>query len=126
MIDFIDFTLAGFFAIIFALGCLVFFSSLNKTDSFISVVLGMMAILIGGVVTTLLLNSFVVNGKPIKISGLKPFIELRLEKRFDSSLSLVKENNGNDWRIVENIPAEVHKGDIFMIKSDGKSVVILK
>lgn len=64
-------------------------------------------------------------GVPIKVGDIKHFHELRLEKRLNPSLSLVRENHGDDRRVVKDIPAHVREGDVFMTKEDG-SVVIIK
>lgn len=99
---------------------LVFF--LDKEPS--AKLFGMALVLLAGLVAGALLEPNKA-GIPVSTNSIDPFHELRIVKRINSSLSVVKSVDGNDERIVKGIPDYVLKGEVFMVREDG-TVIVLK
>lgn len=85
--------------------------------------LGMALLLFAGFMAGALLEEPVQVGTPANASDIAPFQELRIVKRIDRSLSVVKSVDGKDERIVEGIPEHVLEGDVFIVKRDGTVIV---
>lgn len=114
-----------YYAILAAAGCyiigllLTFLNGSNIEKVWGVIILSLGNLLIGAL---LMLGT---KGIPVKMNDINRLFKIQLEKKIDQSLSLVKTANGDDRRVVKDIPAEVREGDVFMIMRDG-SVVILK
>lgn len=87
-------------------------------------IIGMALVLLAGFVAGALLEPNKV-GIPANTNVIAPFQELRIVKRIDRSLSVVKLVDGNDERIIKGIPEYVLKGEVFMVKEDG-TIIVLK
>lgn len=87
-------------------------------------IIGMALVLLAGFVAGALLEPNKA-GIPVNTNSIASFKELRIVKRIDRSLSVVKLVDGSDERIVRGIPEHVLKGEVFMVREDG-TVIILK